>query len=432
MCIRDRSYGTSPDTPHKRVLNTSIQQCTNTGVLACKFTGHAPKDRFGVTVDAKPACVGGIAGYCSASIVDCNNSGNILTSIPGTNGFGYAATDGNGAMQCGGIVGNFGAIIEGSGPLSTVMKDDGGRKDKRIQIQRCANVGQVIAANQVGGIAGTAGTYTTITECNNGNDLENNNALTGEFNNPKKSAIVSTRWNKPFTAGIVGTTLGNINLCFNRAQINTIDKGYYVCGIVGELGSDNQNNIEYIAKEDPTYQPEMWGCYNTGQIGAGHPASYRYGALAGENNGYIHHCVVRENCVLGMETKNPVIPADDDVTVRPSSVFVGGDNPGLISDVYYASIADIKSGKYVSLLNVYSRQAGHTNDYSQKSYWCSIKGINDAYPIQTSKKKVNNPCNIATVGFTINDLSHAYCNLNSSSLLSVPQFTAYDLSLIHI
>lgn len=419
-------YGASPDEPHKRTLSTSIQHCSNTGVLACKFTGHAPKDRFGETVDAKPACVGGIAGYCSASIIDCKNSGNILTSIPGTNDFGYDATEGNGAMQCGGIVGNFGAIIEGSGPLSTEMKDDGGRKDARIQLQRCVNVGQVIASNQVGGIAGTAGTYTTITECNNGNDLENNNALTGEFKNPRKSAIVSTRWNKPFTAGIVGTTLGNVNLCFNRAQVNTIGIGYYVCGIVGSLGSDNQDKIEYIAKEDPTYQAEMWGCYNTGQIGADHATSYRYGALAGENNGYIHHCLVRENCVLGTEAKAPEIPADDDMTVRPSSEFVGGKNVGAISNVLAVSKSDFKSSANISMLNMYIRQSAKKNDFASLPYWYLAKHCNDEYPVLTSKMHPKNPRNINSISFEIRNLLKAPCDLTSRHLLPVPNFAAWD------
>lgn len=419
------SYGTSPDESHKRILSTSIKQCTNTGVLACKFTGHAPKDRFGETVDAKPACVGGIAGYCSASIIDCKNSGNILTSISGTNNYGYDATEGNGAMQCGGIVGNFGAIIEGSGPLSTEMKDDGGRKDARIQLQRCVNVGQVIASNQVGGIAGTAGTYTTITECNNGNDLENNNALTGEFKNPRKSAIVSTRWNKPFTAGIVGTTLGNVNLCFNRAQVNTIGIGYYVCGIVGSLGSDNQDNIEYIAKEDPTYQPEMWGCYNTGQIGADHATSYRYGALAGENNGYIHHCVVRENCVLGAEAKPSKGSVEDESKEGPSSVFVGGETIGATSELHAVPLEKLHSSECVAILNGNIRNYYKSNDISSNIYWNIDENSNDKLPVLTCNKRPTNLINIKDINVKLAD-SNLTCPISSTTFVSIPVLNLFD------
>lgn len=350
-----------------------IEGCANTGKVSLSFTGDGGVDRFGEQVISKPACVGGIVGYSDGSIVNCSNTGEIRTSSPGDDGkYGYGTTYNNGASQCGGIVGNLRNVVQGN-RMSSTLTPDSGTADDVLTVQSCYNTGLIIAANQAGGIVGTAGTYTVITECANGNYLENNK-LDGTFADSSKGAVITTRWNKPFAGGIVGNTNGDVTFCSNRAQVNNTQAGYYLAGIAGGLGEEKLDTLGTI-KNDPNYKPEMYGCYNTGQIGLGHILSYRFGALVGSNEGYVHDCVIKKGCVLGSTTGT-------DPSTGGSSTAVGDASWGDYNNLHVMTTDEMKSSDGLAQINAWCMKA---NGF--QVYWYAADGqdgrtkLNDTYPV---------------------------------------------------
>lgn len=349
----------------------SITGCTNSGNITLSFTGTGGIDRFNEQVLAKPGCVGGIVGYSDGSIASCKNTGTLRTSTPGTDGYGYGTTNDNGASQCGGIVGNLRSVIRGD-MFSTILTPDNGSKDDVLTVSDCVNTGEVIAANTLGGIVGTAGTYTTITRCSNGNFTENNKS-DGTFADPDKGAVISTRWNKPFAAGIVGVTLGNVSFSYNRAQVNNTQGGFYCAGIAGALGSDRLDTLDTI-KNDSTYTAELHSCWNSGMIGLGHKGSNKYGALVGDNEGYIHDCVVLEGCVItGQKVDENGNPIGGSTT---SSDAVGDLAWKQYSNITVLSLDKLKTSDGLSALNNYCAAA---NGFA--TYWYSNVNNNDTYPV---------------------------------------------------
>lgn len=350
----------------------NIDGCSNAGKLSLSFTGDGGRDRFGVKVISKPGCVGGIVGYSDGSISNCSNTNEIRTSSPGDDKYGYGTVDDNGAEQCGGIVGNLRNVVMGH-TMSKILKADSGTSDDVLTVRNCYNTGLVIASNSVGGIVGTAGTYTVITECANGNYLENNK-IDGTFDDRTKGAVITTRWNKPFAGGVVGNTNGSVTFCFNRSQVNNTQSGYYVAGIAGGLGNENLDTLETI-KNDSDYQPEMYGCYNTGQLGLGHSMSYRFGALAGSNEGYIHDCVIKKGCIMG-STEGTDPSADGDSTA------VGDASWGDHKNIHVLTADEMKTSDGLAQINAWCRRA---NGF--QVYWYAADGqdgrdlLNDTYPV---------------------------------------------------
>ena len=382
----------------------AIDGCSNQGALYLSFTGGGGKDRFGVAVVSKPAAVGGIAGYSSGSISNCSNEGELRTSTKSAESgvydeYGYDTTFDNGAMQLGGIVGNLRNRVTSS-HFSSTLEPDNGTKDNPLEVRNCWNKGLVIGSNQTGGIVGTAGTYTLITECANGNYTGNNRVLDGQLvDKHTQGAVICTRWNKPFAGGIAGTTMGSVTFCYNRAQINNTQGGYYIAGIVGGLGSDKIDTLETI-KNDPAYECEMHSCWNLGQIAFGHKTSNKYGALLGLNDGYVHDCVVLEGCVIiGQVTDEDDQPTDEDKT---SSDAIGDLAWKSYRNISVLKEEDLRTSAGLAILNSYAQRAnGFTN------YWFSGEGTNedggnynDRFPVLRSWATPNGATDIGTIGLT--------------------------------
>ncbi|MBX9033899.1 MucBP domain-containing protein [Gordonibacter massiliensis (ex Traore et al. 2017)] len=357
-----------------------IDGCANSGTVYLSFTGEGGRDRFEQLRSSHPGCVGGIAGYSDGSISNCSNTGEIRTSTLGdssTDGYGYDTTFNNGASQCGGIVGNLRAVVL-EDKYSVKLTPDNGSKDDVLTVKNCYNTGKVFALASAGGIVGRAGTYTVITECSNGNYLDNN-GKTGVFVDPEQGAVISTRWNKPFAGGIVGLTLGDVTFSYNRGQVNNTQSGFYLAGIAGGIGSDKLDTLEAIKNNDPDYKSEMHSCWNSGMIGLGHQASNKFGALVGSNDGYVHDCVVLEGCV---------IVGKDEV----GSDAVGDAAWKQYRNINVLSLADLQTSDGLKVLNNYCASA---NGF--KVYWYANKEKNDTYPVLNSWAAPTGQVELATI-----------------------------------
>lgn len=387
----------------KATTGITIEGCANSAPMYLSFTGLGGKDRFGTPVVSKAAAVGGVAGYSSGSITNCSNTGELRTSTRGTDSgkpdaYGFNTTYDNGAMQLGGIVGNLRDLIV-TNHFQAALEPDHGTKDNQLVVKNCWNKGLVIGSNAVGGIVGTAGTYTLITESANGNYTGNNRVLDGQLNDKNQGAVVCTRWNKPFAGGIVGMSMGSVTFCYNRAQINNTQAGYYLAGIAGALGNEKIGTLETI-KQDPSYQCEVHSCWNSGQIGLGHKTSNKFGALVGSNDGFLHDCVVLEGCVIvGAQTDD-----DDKPTGKPQtgSDAIGNNAWKNYRNITVLTLSDLQQSSGLAILNAYAQEAnGFTN------YWYSGKGTaldgasyNDEYPVLLSWEQPRGVTDLNTVGLT--------------------------------
>lgn len=248
----------------------SVAGCSNSGSVSVYTLGQGGTDRFGEVVEAKSESVGGVAGYACGNVSSCANSGNVLatgyngegdpftTWVTGEDRDAYENTSGGG-VKVGGVVGSLRAGVSASGNAGS--KDAGvvlkqAAADPYITLDGCTNTGYVSGLNAVGGIVGTAGTFTTVTHCINGDvDADGTTDTTGY--------VRTTRWNKPNGGGIVGGLFD-----YDESSIRVSDL------------------------------PEIYGCYNTGQV-----TSWSSGAILGENNGYVHDCVALKdadpsNCLV--------------------------------------------------------------------------------------------------------------------------------------
>jgi hypothetical protein len=155
--------------------------------------------------------VGGIVGYIYGSIDNCHNSVKInLTDLSTT------------TSMCGGIAG---CIENNTGT--------------EIKLQHCSNSAEICGRGRVGGIAGavycTSAGGVKISQCfNEGN-------------------IKTTSNRNAHSAGIVGYCRGHIDSCYNKGEIEAINFGHYIAGIVGLL-------------QDSSPQAQLKNCFNTGVV----------------------------------------------------------------------------------------------------------------------------------------------------------------------
>ena len=248
----------------------TVSGCSNSGTIKIETPCEAGTDRFGNPTYSESGYIGGIAGYSRGDIVNCDNTGYIYAD----KGYGL-----------GGIVGNLRALISSStysANFSSEGSDDGMVLDgAEIYVRGCTNDANIIGYVFPGGICGRAGTYTTITECVNTNP---------------DTYVVGARPNKPFPAGIVGSTYGNVtysanaataasaNWDFDEQKITLVKSGYYASGIAG-----NTIYFEDSAGSRISPKPEIYGCYNSGSVVA--VDNMRQRLMVGDNSGYVHDCV---------------------------------------------------------------------------------------------------------------------------------------------
>ncbi len=317
-------------------------------------TGVGGEDRFGVEKEATSQNVGGIVGYSFGSIEGCTNYGFINTNA--TDAELYRASNGrarivaaddlkpasypraedlfkkaNGADGVGGIVGS----LRGSGlGLSNQERPyTVGSADNPVSLTNCFNTGSVIGLAGTGGIVGRAGTYADISNSRNGRV----DAASGMGVNDDSGHIVSTRWNKPYTGGIAGTTYSNVFNCSNLSEVENIQTGYYTAGVLGGLFSPDE------------YTSECYSCFNTGQVHVASNAShsYREAGIVGNNGGYVHDSVMRSGSVL----------AHDDGDAEYPNAAIGDDSWGKWSNLKFFSSSELKKSEAAAVLN-----AGHAQD----------------------------------------------------------------------
>ena len=373
-----------------------LSGCTNTGTITVNTPSESGLDRFGQQMYAQGTNVGGIAGYSRGSISDCTNAGYL---------------NANRSSGVGGIVGGLRSLTTTtsySGNFSSQGKDDGMVSQESIVISNCWNRGDVVGFVFPAGIAGRAGSYTTITDCLNG--LNDDGTVSNTY-------VIAERWNKPFPSGIVGSTYGSVSYCANFASVGsgrdydpashvfTYGSGYYASGIAGNLSRFTDASLNPVSP-----LPELYGCYNVGAVIAN--ANMRQRALVGDNGGFVHDNVALEGCV----STNDLLYGDDDDESESS----GGSSTNNMfvtkAQLLGAEFVDEEAGIVaLSILNAGCDSQGWAN------YWVrsNSESMNQGYPVL--KKQVTWDATELTAANTTVALK---TNAEYSGLESIPKVTA--------
>jgi hypothetical protein len=282
-----------------------------------------------------------------------------------------------------------------SGNFTSEEQDDGllaGTKET-IEIVQCTNKGNVYGYAFPAGIVGRTGSYTAITGCLNG----------------ENTFIIACRSTKPFPAGIVGSSYGVVSYCANLGTIasatwkdaqGTITEtgGYYAAGIAGNLMYFTEIGGSGIASHPV---PEVYGCYNAGQIIA--KDNMRQRGLVGDNAGYVHDCVAETGLCY-----NDALVYGDQATDNESS-------GGTYSNIYVVSNGNLKNNTpfvatdkngnseettVLSVLNTFGDKDGWG------SYWVKSRYLlNSGYPV----------LNTQTSGWDLTSLENATVSLAANA-----------------
>lgn len=252
----------------------AIADCINESTsFTIETPSRAGTDRFGESVDAQSTRVGGIAGYARGSVTRCTNYGYLR--IPN-------------ATIAGGIVGSLRSVESTQNGNYSGDGQDEGSADDAIVCSECVNIGIVYAHAAVGGIVGQSGTYTTITGCMNGR----------VSTQKRETLIVGTRWNKPFVAGIVGRTYGDVSYCGNlgivasatwdneKARTLKGASGFYSAGVAGGLLYYTKTDTATGEKERTSPLPTAFNNYNAGAIET--KSGFRARHIVGNNEGHVY------------------------------------------------------------------------------------------------------------------------------------------------
>ncbi len=371
----DAGMGTSP----------AMTNCKNMGNVTVLTTGSGGEAAAGGYQDVKSGLVGGVAGYAAGNVYNCTNTADVLTTsyIPAATdaqtpdtvyGYdnmeecGYARAEGGGE-RVGGVVGGWRVNGETG---HTASKYDPGFYGKQttgtadeIVMSGCTNTGYISGLASVGGVCGVSGTYTTITRCINGDPLY-------VYRDDTYGRVRSTRWNKPCTGGIVARTYGDVSYCRNHGEVENTLTGYYNGGIAGYIGlyTDSSGNI---AQETP----EVWACYNTGQVHVSTHVSikdpYRSGSIVGGNEGYVHDCLYLYGTLNASQ--------------KPLEAAFGEDyGTQARVQVAFASAEQVTQYGDSSSLVITASQASAALNASAaveewKSYWLVNASVNNGYPV---------------------------------------------------
>ena len=299
-----------------------ISSCVFSGSIDAQSPCEAGTDRFGEAISAKTEGVGGVVGYSQGSVYDSVCKGSV---------------SGAQTTMAGGVVGSLrGLSMGGAGDTTTI--DYGSDKDI-LYVKRCTTEksAQVIGLHAGGGVVGSAGSYTVITECANAADVTVN------------------RWNKPAGGGVAGQSHGTISFSYNTGTVKTATGGgYYVAGVAGML-------LQYVELDGTptTPTPEIYGCYSAGKIDA-LPGNKSAG-LVGQNEGNLHDCLVLAGTCVDGEIYHVV-----------------DSSSGTYSNCAFVSAADLRAKSAVASLN---KQANGT-DWG--NYFMLATGQNNGYPVLKS------------------------------------------------
>lgn len=318
----------------------SMYSCFNGADIWVVTEGAGASDRFGITTYARPYFVGGVCGYANGSIYNSHNGvydglygrakGTVQTSA--TDSISGTGIGNRGGDEVGGVVGAVRA--ESDDP----NKYNDGNPDDKIYVQNCYNLGTVVGACAVGGVAGQAGAYCYVTQSYNG--------MAG---NEDIGHVVSTRWNKPCTGGIMGQGRGaSVSYCANYALIENVQTGYYTAGVVGTL---------WRADDYPNLQVELYASFNSGHVYTANRelgTEFREAGICGSNEGYVHDCVMLYGTV----------PYHDNSPI-------GANDWGLTSNLNVLTMEEMQTSYCAALLN-------EANGESWDVYWFMNS---ESYPV---------------------------------------------------
>ena len=361
-----------------------ISGCTNFAKIIVDTPSEAGLDRFGSTAFARSVAVGGVVGYSQGNVTSCTNGMVIATGTHSDAGYVRAEH----ATSAGGIVGSMRGLFGSDNPTGRAEQDDGmaGNGNDPIVIAYCTNYGDVYALNAVGGIAGHAGTYTSIKGCVNSNKASG-----------VRTYIVGTRWNKPAPAGIVGSTSGDVAYCANLGTILSgtwtnedarqykTGNGYYVAGIVGMLSyySKVDSTTQSVAQLSPT--PEVYGCYNAGDILAG--SGMRQRGIVGENDGHVHDCALLKGTVESDKIAYGDQPGDSEAN-------------GTVSNCKVYTADELKTDEPIALLNA----GGSPSEFESGFYWKRTTGsdvqAHYGYPVLSTNTVAPTPIDLSSATAT--------------------------------
>ena len=302
----------------------SISGCSFTGSIDAKSPTESGQDRFGQPLSVRTEGVGGVVGYTQGSVTDSTCSGTVF------------APQGD---MVGGVVGSLRSISGGSAGYLTT--NDYGTESDPLTVSGCmtASSAKIGGLHAGGGVVGAAGSHTLITQSSN-------------------AAPVSVyRWNKPSGGGVAGQSFGDITYSANTGSVKTAKleddstaSGYYVAGVAGMLlwykQADGTPN---------TPQPQMYGCYNTGQVIA--YAGMKSAALVGQNDGNVNNCLALSGTSI-----------DNALQVDDSSSGTMGTTSVFLSD------SDMRSTKATAVLNKLRNSTGWDD------YFVVADGVNGGYP----------------------------------------------------
>ncbi len=316
----------------------SIVNCVNEGSgsgdnnkndsIKIDTPSEAGTDRFGMAVSAQSSNVGGIAGYARGSVSSCTN-------------YGYLNIEN--ASIAGGIVGALRSVESTDNGNYSGEGSDEGSADDPIVATECVNIGIVYARAAVGGIVGQAGTYTTITGCMNGRDRSS-----------RETIVVGTRWNKPFVAGIVGRTYGDVGFCGNLGIVASATwdneaactlkgaQGYYSAGIAG--------GVLHYTKTDTTTGTQVrnsplstaYNNYNAGSIET--QAGFRARHIVGNNEGYVYDNTALDGSCPDAQMTYGEVSTDDDANGTAANNFICTDKKDASGKVVLQKAEDSLKG----------------------------------------------------------------------------------------
>ena len=385
-----------------------VRNCTNTGLIDIDTPMLSGLDRFGEQAEAESVAIGGVVGYSQGSVYQCTNGRAVARagdSAATVNNTGYIRAK-NG-IHVGGVCGSLRGVVADN--MNVAWADDGADGEDPLVIEDCMNYGDVYGRCTVGGIAGKASSYTTITGCVN----SNKKTATGSSVN---TYIVATRWNKPSPAGIVGTANGIVSYCANLATVASgswsdegsrlikVQSGYYAAGIAGMLTYFDNRADEHGGKSTPV--SEVFSCYNAGTITA--VANMRQRGIVGQNDGYTHDNVLLEGVVYN----DNIVYGEKPDEIEASGTV--GENR-----VYTAS--DLRGDKAAEAVAFLNRNSD-ANGWDQ--FWiipvdATQRGLNQGFPLLESQNPWGDSATLITNATVALDEDAPYTGSASSPKVTV-------------
>lgn len=382
-----------------------LSSSSNSGNLIIVTSGQSGVDRFGSKVEAKAEYIGGVAGYCMSNVDDCHNVANIFA----TSKAGALLKDMNcdrnsedqsvfkadgGGNGVGGVVGSLRGIAKSgmgdsrSDPGVDAEADDADKHvGVHITMSNCTNTGYISGLHTVGGVVGTAGSYTLVTRCSNG--------VAGEDPSSNVGHVRTTRWNKPGCGGVVGQSWGQTSYCRNHGTVENTRSGYYSAGVVGMIEMH-----DFDGKPQQTEKPEVWGCYNTGIIFCdGGNATFREGGIVGQNNGYVH-----DNVFLWGTVSTNTSSSDGNQLAIGGQYGTEANNVVMYGTKAQADKNEgylITSGEAVAVLNKTAESEGW------KDYYFITSTTNNGYPVLNGEGRADSQIDLSKVACRLTFVKNA-------------------------